>query len=250
MLAPSAIHPGPVDDEAPMHRFLLPSLLLACGLLLAALGCGPHGDCGCTPPPAGTVQGRLVDAQGRPVAGAEVCVVTMTGGDPAHQGLYVEAKGGSRADGTFDLPAIVGRHRILVRIGTGGAAFQPRLGPEFELKAAGTLVAGQDLDLTAAVPATLTVAITPIHGAQQEDALLLEQRLLADGVEFTLPIASLKPAIVAGVETVVFISQPPGTYALSLWRSETTGTHAAVGSAKATLTLAEGAALEHALAVQ
>ncbi|NWJ40632.1 MAG: carboxypeptidase regulatory-like domain-containing protein [Geothrix sp.] len=231
-----------------MPRPLLRPLLS--GLLLAVLGCTPHGDCGCTPPPSGTAQGRLVDAQGQPVAGAEVCVVTMTGSDPVHQGLYVEAKGSSRADGTFDLPAVVGRHRILVRARVGGTVFLPRLGPEFELKAAGTLVAGPDLDLTAAVPATLTVAITPVHGAQQEDALLLEQRLQADGIEFTLPIASLKPAIVAGIESVVFASQPPGTYALSLWRSETTGTHANVGSAKATLTLAEGAALDLPLPVQ
>jgi len=230
-----------------LPRFRL--YLLLFGLLLAPLGCGPHGDCGCTPPPSGTVQGRLLDAQGQPVAGAEVCVVTMTGSDPAHQGLSVEMKGLSRGDGTFDLPAVVGRHRILVRARVGGAVFLPALGPEFELKAAGTLVAVQDLALTATVPATLTVTISPSHGAQQEDALLLEQRLQADGIEFTLPIASLKPAVVAGVETVAFASQPPGTYTLSLWRSETTGTHAIVGSAKATLTLVEGTALEHTLPV-
>lgn len=233
-----------------MQRSILPSLLLGCGLLLAALGCGPHGDCGCTPPPSGTVQGRLVDAQGLPVAGAEVCVVTTTGSDPVHPGLTIEAKGSSRTDGTFDLPASLGHHRLLARTRVGGTVFLPRLGPEFEVKAAGMVVAGPDLELTAAVPATLTVTISPVHGAQQEDALVLEQRLLAEGIEFSLPIASLKPAVVAGVETVLFSSQPPGTYALSLWRSETTGTHANVGSAKATLTLAEGAAVEHALAVQ
>jgi len=233
-----------------MHRALLPSLLLACGLLLAALGCGPHGDCGCTPPPSGTVQGRLVDAQGQPVAGAEVCVVTLSDYDPAHAAIYVEAKGRSRADGTFEIKAIVGRHRILVRAQVGASVFLPRLGPEFELKTPGMLVAGQDLELTAAVPATLTVTITPAHGAQQEDALLLEQRLLVDGVEYAMTIASLKPTVVAGVETVLFSSQPPGTYALSLWRSDTTGTHPIVGSAKATLTLAEGAALELPLPVQ
>jgi len=231
-----------------MPRFLLPSLLF--GLLLAALGCGPHGDCGCTPPPSGTVQGRLVDAQGQPVAGAEVCVVTLSGYDPAHPAIYVEAKGRSRADGTFDIQVVVGRRRILVRAQVGGTVFLPCLGPEFELKTTGMVVAVPDLELTATVPATLTVAITPPHGAQQEDALLLEQRLQVDGVEYSLTIASLRPAVVAGVETVVFASQPPGTYTLSLWRSETTGTHANVGSAKTTLTLAEGAALELPLPVQ
>jgi len=233
-----------------MPRPLLSSLLLACALLVAALGCGPHGDCGCTPPPSGTVQGRLVDAQGQPVAGAEVCVVTLSAYDPAHPAIHVQAKGRSRADGTFDLQATTGRHRLLVRAQVGGTVFLPRLGPEFEVSTTGMLVAGQDLELTAAVPATLTVAITPPHGAQQEDALLLEQRLQVDGVEYSLTIASLKPAVVAGVESLAFASQPPGTYALSLWRSETTGTHPVVGTARATLTLVEGAALEHSLAVQ
>lgn len=233
-----------------MHRSLLPSLLLACGLLLAALGCGPHGDCGCTPPPSGTVQGRLVDTQGQPVAGAEVCVVTLSAYDPAHPAIYIQGKGRSRADGTFDIQATTGRHRLLVRAQVGGTVFLPRLSPEFELSTPGMLVAGQDLELTAAVPATLTVTITPAHGAQQEDALLLEQQLLVDGVEHYLTIASLKPTVVAGVETVLFSSQPPGTYALSLWRSDTTGTHPVVGSAKATLTLTEGAALELPLPVQ
>ena len=83
-----------------------------------------------------------------------------------------------------------------------------------------------------------------------EAPLLLEQRLLAEGIEFTLTIASLKPAVAGGVETVAFASQPPGTNAHSLWRSETTGTHPVVGTGKATLTLVEGAALEHALPVQ
>lgn len=232
-----------------MPRPLLPSLLLAGALLVAALGCGPHGDCGCTPPPSGTVQGRLVDAQGQPVVGAEVCVVTLSVYDPAHPGISVQAKGRSGADGTFEIKAPVGRHRLLVRAQVGPTVFLPRLGPEFELSTPGMLVAGQDLDLTATAPATLTVAITPAHGAQQEDALLLEQLLLVDGVEYSLPIASLKPAVVAGLETVLFSSQPPGTYTLSLWRSETTGTHPVVGTAKATITLAEGATLDLPLPV-
>jgi len=233
-----------------MRRSPLHSVLLACGLLLAGLGCGPQGDCGCTPPPSGMVQGRVVDGQGLPVGGAEVCVVTTTGSDSVHPGLSVEAKGTSRADGTFELPASVGHHRLLARTRVGGTVFLPCLGPEFEVRAVGMLLVGQDLELTATVPATLAVTITPVHSAQQEDALLLEQRLLAEGIEFTLTIASLKPAVAGGVETVAFASQPPGTYALSLWRSETTGTHPVVGTAKATLTLVEGAALEHALAVQ
>lgn len=232
-----------------MPRPHLPPLLLGWGLLLALLGCGPHGDCGCTPPPSGTVQGRLVDAQGQPLAGVEVCVVGQSDLGPAQRGLFVEGRGSSRVDGTFQVPATVGRHRILVRARLGHAVFLPTLGPEFELRAAGTLVAVQDLEVVPTVPAGLTVTITPPHGAQQEDALVLEQHLNQEGIDFSLMVASLKPAVTGGTETAAFPSQPPGTYVLSLWRSETTGTHPVAGTAKVSLVLAEGATLEQVLAV-
>jgi hypothetical protein len=93
------------------------------------------------------------------------------------------------------------------------------------------------------------LTISPVHGAQQEDSLMLEQILLQDGVNYHLTVANLKPAVVAGQELVAIPNQPPGTYALSLWRGETTGTHALSGTAQAGFTLVAGGVTDLTLTV-
>jgi len=231
------------------NRSILFSALLGCGLFLG-VGCGPHGDCGCTPAPSATVQGRITDTQGNPVAGVDVSAVQVAGSDPGHQSTYVVAKSVTRADGSFDLRASLGQLRLLVRAQVGATVYLPSLGPEFELRTPNMALAGMDLTLTATQPASLTVDITPLHGAQQEDNLVLEQILTLGGVDYSLPVASLKPAITGDQETVSFLKQPPGVYALSLWRSETTGTHAMSGTAKVSVVLLEGATLSQPLAVK
>jgi len=200
--------------------------------------------------PSASVQGRLLDAQGNPLAGLEVSAVQATGSEPGHQGLLVVGKSTTRPDGSFDLRALLGHLRVLVRAQGAPTVYLPSLGPDFELKTPGMTLVGMDLTLTAARSASLAVAITPIHGAQQEDSLVLEQILTVEGVDYVLPVASLKPAIAGDQEVVLFPNQPPGTYAASLWRSETTGTHAQSGTAKATVVLAEGATLEVPLTVK
>jgi hypothetical protein len=196
------------------------------------------------------VQGRVTDAQGNPLSGVEVSAVQVASSDPTHASVFVVAKGTTRPDGSFDLRASLGRLRILVRTEVGSTVYLPNLGPDFELNKPGMALAGMDLALTATRPSSLTVAITPIHGAQQEDNLVLEQILTLEGVDYTLPVTSLKPALAGDQETVAFMNQPPGTYSVSLTRSETTGTHAMSGTAKASVSLVEGAALDLPLVVK
>jgi hypothetical protein len=195
------------------------------------------------------VQGRITDGQGHPLAGVVVSAVQVHGSDPSQQYTSVMAKGTTGPDGAFDFPVYLGSYRLLVRAQVGATVFLPRLGPAFELKSANTAVAGLDLALTATVPASLSLTISPVHGAQQEDNLMLEQILLQDGVSYYLAVVNLKPAVVAGQEVVPILNQPPGTYTLSLVRSETTGTHAISGSAQAGFTLVEGGMTELTLTV-
>lgn len=232
------------------HRSILASAFLRCALLLSGLGCGPHGNCGCTPVPTASIQGRVTDAQGNPLSGIDVSAVQVAGSEPSHQSVLVVAKGTTRPDGSFDLRASLGHLRILARTQGSPVGYLPGLGPDFELKTPGMALAGMDLTLTAAQPSNLIVAITPIHGAQQEDNLVLEQILTVEGVEYTLPVANLKPAIAGGQEVVSFSNQPPGTYGVSLRRTETTGTHAQSGTAKVTVPLVEGTTLDVPLAVK
>jgi hypothetical protein len=222
-----------------IHRTLVLAGVLALGSLLGLVGCGPRGECGCTPVPTGTVTGRITDAQGLAVAGAEVCAVQIIGSTPP-VGLTVVAKGGTGADGSFLLRVDLGRSRLLVRTQVGSVVYLPCLGPEFELKAASDTIPAMDLVLTPTNGSDVTVTITPVHGAQQEDDLSLDQLLTLEGLDCQFHVASVKPVPVGGQETAAFPQQPPGAYTLSLSRGETTGTHAQSGTAKAILTLVEG----------
>jgi hypothetical protein len=179
-----------------------------------------------------------------------VNVVQASGADPSQQYTTVMAKGTTGPDGAFDFPVQLGSYRLLVRAQVGSTVYLPGLGPTFEVKAAGTAVAGLDLALTATTPGSLSLTIAPVHGAQQEDTLMVEQILLQDGVNYHLAVANLKPAVVAGQELVPVLNQPPGAYALSLWRGETTGTHAMSGTAQSGFTLVAGGVTDLTLTVQ
>jgi hypothetical protein len=98
-----------------------------------------------------------------------------------------------------------------------------------------------NLVLTTTAASDVAVNITPVHGAQQEDDLSLDQILTIGGLDYLFHVASMKPSPAGGQETAQFSRQPPGTYTLFLSRGETTGTHAQSGTAKASFTLMEGA---------
>jgi hypothetical protein len=147
------------------HRSVLWLALLGCGLLLG-VGCGPSA----------TVQGRVTDAQGNPLAGVEVSAVQVASSDPAHASVFMVAKGSTRSKGSFDLRAALGRLRILVRAQVGPTVYLPTLGPDFELSKPGMALAGMDLALTATRPSSLTVAISATAKASaslMEDAALV-----------------------------------------------------------------------------
>lgn len=191
-----------------------------------------------------------MDVQGHPLSDVEVSAVRIDGTDPSHLGLTVEGRGRTRPDGSFEVRAFMGPHRLMVRAQLGANWYRPVLSSEFDLKIGDVAMAGFEMNLTPVIPASLSVAITPIRGAQEEDLLSLEQVLTADGIDYTLSVGTLKPDLLGDWETASFSNQPPGTYTLSLWRSVTTGTHPTTGSAKATVTLAEGSATELPLAVK
>jgi len=230
------------------HRFPLIGCVLAWSSLAGLVGCGPGSSCGCTPAPTGTVAGRITDAQGQPLAGVEVWAVQLLGSAPPI-GISVVAKGGTRSDGTFLLQVGLGSSHLFIRGQAGSATYLPSLGPEFALMASGDSVAGMNLELTPTNASDLLVNITPVHGAQQEDDLSLDQTLTLGGLDYKIHVASVKPSPTGGLEMVQFLKQPPGTYTLSLQRSETTGTHPRSGTAKATFTLPEGSASSVTLAV-
>lgn len=231
-------------------HFSLLVALMCLGSLLLMTACFHGGDCGCTPSPTASVMGRITDGEGRPLADLEVNVVTVSGSGSTSPSFYPVAKGMTNGEGAFNLKADLGHHRIFVRTQGGTTVYQPRLGPDFELKEADVSVTGMDLSLVPTTPANLTVVIDPVHGTLQEDTLSLSQSIQVDGLDYQFQVASVKPAVAGARESTQFLKQPPGAYSLSLGRSETTGTHAQTGTAKATILLVEGEAMELPLSVK
>lgn len=194
-------------------------------LLLAQWGCG-GGSCSCTPePPKGSISGRLTDAGGAPISGAqvEVAATPAVHQDGAKEQLLQVGAATTDSNGRYQVAVHPGTYYVYSQPQAGSSSYAIQVSAPVKLTDAALPIRGVDLQFNSVATGQIEGTITPTATGSRRYFASLGQNLTLDGVACTLSLRGTEALLTSGSNQFHFALLPEGEYALNFSWSETNG---------------------------